>query len=132
MRFHETNLGGWNLEGQNLHGAEVHPLFEGTNLRNAVLTNVYTTYSGGLNLQLADLTGADTRGAENFGFSPNFQGAITTNMIYTDGSIVGLNLTDESHLLIRDHDGLEEDLGIPITVLDEVDDEPHQHARTPL
>jgi uncharacterized protein YjbI with pentapeptide repeats len=90
VKLFGNNLAGWNFVGQNV-------------------TNGYfarTTLTG------ADFTGADTRGVS----SHNFGDVIDTNLIRPDGMIVGLDLTANQALVIRDYDGFED----PFNPLDPV------------
>jgi hypothetical protein len=73
--------------------------FSGQNLADA--------YFYGSALAGTDFTGADNRGGFDwFGnFTVDFDVAITTNMIFPDGSIAGLVIEDGQRLVIRDDDG---------------------------
>jgi hypothetical protein len=102
------DLSGWDFGRQNLAGASLwQSMLEGANLteanlsyanlngskltnanfRNANLTHANLSHS---TLSGANFSSADTRGA-NFEFTPLF-GAITSNLIQSDGHIAGLNL----------------------------------------
>ena len=92
INFGDNDLAGWNFANQYLANAK----FDRATLISA------------------DLTGADTRGAQFLDFS----GAITTNMIRPDGSIPGLDLSGGRSLPVRNYHGdPSRSLGaIPITV----------------
>ena len=98
IRLALANLAGWNFAGENLTDAW---------LFSATLTNTNLT---GANLTGASLVGTDLRGAS--GFVPG--SATTTNAIFPDGTITGLNLTAaNSWLIVRDYSGASQ---IPIRV----------------
>ena len=63
----------------------------------------------GANLSSANLSGADTRGA-NF-YLATLAPANTTNLIHPSGGIAGLDLTAGASLIVRDYDG-----NLPIVV----------------
>jgi uncharacterized protein YjbI with pentapeptide repeats len=90
-----NDLSGWDLSGQNLTNAHLEAA----------------------NVTGANLTGADTRNAGH-----DFASAITTNMVFGNGSIHGLLIPTGQELVIRDYDGGSQ-YGypfdsIPITVFD--------------
>ena len=74
-----SNLTGWDFNGQNLANAH---------LRDSTLTS-------------ANLSGADTRGAEGLDLS----GATSRNTILPDGKIAGLDLSQSEQLVVRNYHG---------------------------
>jgi uncharacterized protein YjbI with pentapeptide repeats len=90
VSFGSGNLSGWNFAGQNL-----------TNSRFGTISFGPWTYA---NLTGADFTSADTRGT----FLVDLSGAITTNLIWPDGHIDGLNLAAGEKLVAY--------TGVPIPV----------------
>jgi uncharacterized protein YjbI with pentapeptide repeats len=82
------DLSGISLGGHDFIGGD----FAGQNLTNASFYEVTLTD--------ADFNGADVRGA-----SVNFAGAVTTNLIRSDGHVIGLDLNAGSLLIVRDYDG---------------------------
>jgi uncharacterized protein YjbI with pentapeptide repeats len=76
----ENDLSAWDLSGQNLSNARLEAA----------------------NVTGANLTGADAR---NAGLNVDFASAITTNMVFDDGSIHGLLIQTGQELVIRDYDG---------------------------
>lgn len=112
--FRGTNLAGANFTRANLVDADFSGNFfyyggadlTGANLSHANLTNA--NFSGdddspGAKLTDANLTAADARGA-NF-HRPRMDGALTANLIHSNGRIEALNLTGGASLLVRDYDG---------------------------
>ena len=110
-----NDLSGANLANQNLHGASLQgTLFANADLHNAVLTNATFTSYYTDRFTGANLSGADTRGAQNLDTS----GAIVTNMILPDGHTNGLNLGPNQTLVIHNyHSDPTQNLGpLPIYV----------------
>jgi uncharacterized protein YjbI with pentapeptide repeats len=102
-----NNLNGWNFAGQNLTNSEFGTAW--FNITTSRLEVEYATLTG------ANLTAADARGAGGLIISD----ASTTNLIWPDGHISGLDL-DAGGLIVRDYDGVTQ-IGlerppIPITV----------------
>jgi hypothetical protein len=77
--LYSNDLTGWDFSGQNLTVAVFY---------HSTLTK-------------ANLTGADTRGAQGL----DLTGSTSRNAIRPDGNIAGLNLDVSERLLIRDYDG---------------------------
>ena len=104
-----NNLTGWNFSGQNLANANLsYATLTGANFTNASLINANL---GSATLTDANLTGADLRGAQNAVLTL----ATTTNTIFPDGTIQGLNLdANNPTLLVRNYSGSS---SIPIHVL---------------
>jgi uncharacterized protein YjbI with pentapeptide repeats len=102
--FPASDLSGWDLSGQ-------------------YLANAYFLDS---TLANANLIGADTRGANFNNLESTFREALTSNMIFWDGSIRGLGIADSQRLVIRDYDG-----GF-ITVLDSATIAPEGHLQLVL
>ncbi|MCC7146253.1 MAG: pentapeptide repeat-containing protein [Phycisphaeraceae bacterium] len=106
------NLTGANFTGADLAGASLNyndltnANFSGANLTNASLGSFVVATN-------MNLTGADARGAKSM---PNLSTATTTNLIRTDGTIQGLNLTGDKTLLVRDYDGDPERSLAPIAI----------------
>jgi uncharacterized protein YjbI with pentapeptide repeats len=88
--LHEANLTNASFYFAALTGADLRE----ANLANAFFGN--TTLTG------ADLTATDARGASLY---PEYAGAITTNLIWPDGHLRGLDLDAGELLLVRDYDG---------------------------
>ncbi len=104
-----NNLTGWNFSGQNLANANLsYGTLTDANFTNANLINANL---GSATLTDANLTGADLRGAQNAVLTL----ATTTNTIFPDGTIQGLNLdSNNPTLLVRNYSGSS---SIPIHVL---------------
>lgn len=94
-----NDLSGWDFAGQNLTNAS----FLFATLTNADLSQANLTNADFLLATLtdADLAGADLRGAK----FADLTGAVVTNLIESDGSIAGLQLSVGQMLLVRDYDG---------------------------
>jgi uncharacterized protein YjbI with pentapeptide repeats len=73
------DLSGWDFSGQDLTDS----IFLGANLTNA------------------NLTAADLRGAQGV----NLTGSVVANTIRPDGQVWGIQLADQSELIVRDNDG---------------------------
>ena len=84
--FMNKDLRGANFTDANLHQAG----FDGANLSGADLVRADLTFSdlSNVNLRGADLTDADLTGAPRIFINPNFAGAIWSNTICPDGSVV--------------------------------------------
>jgi uncharacterized protein YjbI with pentapeptide repeats len=94
------NLNGWDFSWQNLTGAVFHSaVLSGANFRGANLTNVTFELA---RLANADLTGADTRGAQEL----RLTGTVSRNAILPDGKITGLDLAAGESMHVRDDDPL--------------------------
>ena len=115
-----NDLSGWNFAGQNLEGANISSNVTGTNFRNAYLVRAGFNYSGGFPFGGTDFTGADLRGSGIW----DSEESITTNMINSEGTISGLDLTVESYLLVRDNDDYRDSwtnyVAIPILITEQV------------
>jgi uncharacterized protein YjbI with pentapeptide repeats len=114
--FREANLTNANFGRANLTGANLRE----ANLANANFISCRETICYYATLADVDLTAADTRGAWSLENS-DLSGATTTNLIWSDGHIIGLDLNTGRLLIVRDYDGnpiaLPEPTGpIPITV----------------
>ena len=118
--LHYSRLAGANFTSQNFENADLGASdLSGANFRQANLANAnfvtttwYTCFDciGGPGLRTsysyaslidADLMAADARGASGL----NLYGAITTNLIESDGHIKGLELEAGDLLIVRDYDG---------------------------
>jgi uncharacterized protein YjbI with pentapeptide repeats len=104
-----NNLSGWTFADKNLTGARFYKtILNNADFRGAILhrTDFY----------LATLTGANFGAADVRGASPNLDGSITTNMIWPDGNIHGLDLAGTRSLIVRNYDGDRFANMIPIVV----------------
>jgi uncharacterized protein YjbI with pentapeptide repeats len=101
IRLETTDLSGWDLSGQDLSGASFRDArLHATDFSNARLINAELTAQ----FKLADMTGADTRGATDT-IPLLFATAYTRNMIFPDGSVPdGLYLGDAESMWVRDYD----------------------------
>ena len=108
-----NNLASGNFAGQNLTGAsfDYATTLTGTTSAQANLANAYFS---GATPPAADFTGADTRGAQYIDLSRT----TTTNLIWSDGHIHGLEVNSGGLLAVRDYDGnpLYAQSPIPITI----------------
>jgi uncharacterized protein YjbI with pentapeptide repeats len=109
-----SNFAGWFIVVPGEEGGYYH--FPGTNLAGANLTSANlanANFAGtedyvfgfphpGANLTNANLSGADARGA-SFQYA-TMTGAITANLIQSNGHIAGLDLTAGKSLLVRDYE----------------------------
>jgi uncharacterized protein YjbI with pentapeptide repeats len=95
-----SDFSGWNFAGQDLSGATFVSLasFSGTDFSHANLTNA----TANADLSSANLTAADARGAQSFIAARSVR---TTNLIFPDGHIAGLDLTGGQLLLVRNYHG---------------------------
>jgi hypothetical protein len=107
---------GWNFSNQNLTGAHLIGIFKYTDFSQANLTNANLS---DIFLNGANLSGADTRGAINLDVPID---ATSTNLIYPDGHIAGLDLTPATALVVQAYAGdPSRGLGpIPVTVQNHV------------
>ena len=94
-----NDLSGANFAGQDLSSADFYfTNLTGADLSHANLTNVYAY---GATLSGADLSAADTRGAQYSDLSA----AVAHNTIMPEGHIQGLDLDGGRTLAVRDYDG---------------------------
>jgi uncharacterized protein YjbI with pentapeptide repeats len=97
-----NDLAGGNFVGQDFTNASfVEVALTAADFRQANLTNAYFLRP---DLTGADLTAADTRGAIGFSNQEHWV-ATTTNLIWPDGRIDGLDLNASDLLVVRDFDG---------------------------
>jgi uncharacterized protein YjbI with pentapeptide repeats len=114
--FYWVNLSGANLSHADLSNAVFDVLADlsGANLRHAILMDVFWF---GADANGADLSGADLRGGGTIVLGTNLRahlissGAITSNTIFGNGHIYGLDLTSGQFLTVRDYNG-----AIPIVI----------------
>ncbi len=101
--FTAANLGSANFSSSWLVNADFTAANAGVsvaapNFSKAIIQNARFA---GANLKGANFTGADLRGSTDV----NLTGAITTNMIYADGTVNGLNIAAGDSFIIRNHVG---------------------------
>jgi uncharacterized protein YjbI with pentapeptide repeats len=97
--FRHNCLTAGNFVGQNLTNADFwSATLIDTDFSHANVTNASFASAAPLS---ADFTGADTRGAQYL----NVSAATTTNLIWPNGRIEGLDLDGGELLIVRDYDG---------------------------
>jgi uncharacterized protein YjbI with pentapeptide repeats len=127
IRFASNDFSGGNFARQDLKSADFGAAtLNGTNFREANIANAnFVSCIFGCqyaSLTDADVTAADARGAS--GFNPFSSNVTMANLIWSNGSIDGLDLDAGRQLVVRDHDGNRKDfygnpttpVPIPITV----------------
>jgi uncharacterized protein YjbI with pentapeptide repeats len=99
-----AHLDGADLTGANLNKSSladaglIGASLSGATLQSSVLTNARLS---GANLSQADLTGADLRNASDV----DLTGALVSNLIRPDGTVISLSVAEGDRFLVRDYDG---------------------------
>jgi uncharacterized protein YjbI with pentapeptide repeats len=102
-----NDLSGWDFSGQTLTDATFTAAnlkdtdFSYANLTNAIFGGYIGARLPSASLVNTNLAGADLRGAHG----PELSEAITTNLIYPDGTVHGLAIHTNESLVLHDHDG---------------------------
>jgi uncharacterized protein YjbI with pentapeptide repeats len=97
--YQARDLSGVGFGGNLLAGVN----FVGQNLANASFRSCVSFYCVNATLSDANLTAADARGAWSLENS-DLSGATTTNLIWPDGRVDGLNLDSGGLVVVRDYD----------------------------